>query len=96
MSSGASPSGIHTLPAGAGKVLAESRCAICHTTQMLSQQRLTPTQWQHTVEKMAGWGAPIDAAETEVLASYLAEHFTPSTPTATAALTSPPLGATTP
>lgn len=63
------------LPAGPEVNIAASRCAICHTTQYLTQQRLTEAQWSKTIEKMKKWGAPIDDTESASLARYLGTHF---------------------
>jgi mono/diheme cytochrome c family protein len=68
----------------------ESRCAICHTTQYISQQRLTAAQWEKTVKKMKAWGAPIDDAEVASLSAYFATHYSPTTPTAPPLLVDPP------
>lgn len=62
-------------PEGPGKVLVETRCLFCHHGELIAAQRLTPAQWDKEVEKMAGWGAPLSAAEKRVLAAYLAKHF---------------------
>jgi len=70
------------LPAGPEVNVAASRCAICHTTQYLTQQRLTEAQWTKTIEKMKKWGAPIDDAESAALARYLGTHFSADLPDA--------------
>ncbi len=62
-------------PAGPGKVLVETRCLFCHQGELIAAQRLTRAQWDKEVEKMATWGAPLSAAEKQVLAAYLARHF---------------------
>ena len=67
-------------PAGPGKVLVETRCLICHNGELIASQRLTPAQWDREVEKMAGWGAPLDAAEKRILAAYLAKAFPADAP----------------
>lgn len=67
-------------PAGPGKILVETRCLICHNGELIASQRLTPAQWDREVGKMAGWGAPLDAAEKRVLAGYLAKAFPADAP----------------
>lgn len=64
-----------TWPAGPGKVLVETRCLFCHHGELIAAQRLTRAQWDKEVEKMAKWGAPLSAAERQVLAAYLAKHY---------------------
>lgn len=56
------------------------QCQICHSSEYVQQQRLTPAQWRATVTKMIGWGAPITAAEGEALAQVLAEAYPPDRP----------------
>jgi hypothetical protein len=38
------------------KRLLIARCAVCHSTDLIVQQRLTRTQWIATLNKMARWG----------------------------------------
>ena len=70
-----------------------AKCAICHSTQYLTQQRLTAAQWEKTVKKMKGWGAPIDDAEQASLARYFATHFPVTLGPPQLALVAPPAGA---
>lgn len=77
------------LPAGAEVNILASRCAICHTTQYLTQQRLTGAQWTKTIEKMKKWGAPIDDAELAALVRYLGAHFPADLPDAPRAASMP-------
>jgi len=71
-------------PAQADLALAEPlvalSCQTCHDASMLSQQRLTPQQWQATVTKMRGWGALLSDQEAALLAAYLAARYGPDTP----------------
>jgi hypothetical protein len=63
------------LPPGPDAALLGTRCTICHTTQYLTQQRLTEAQWQKTIGKMKKWGAPIEDTDITRLAKYLGTHF---------------------
>jgi hypothetical protein len=54
------------------KQLLATRCAVCHSTDLITQQRLTRTQWDATVKKMVQWGAQLSDAEQDVLVTYLA------------------------
>jgi quinoprotein glucose dehydrogenase len=56
------------------------QCQICHSSEYVQQQRLTPAQWRATITKMIGWGAPITVAEGEALAQVLAEAYPPDRP----------------
>jgi mono/diheme cytochrome c family protein len=62
--------------------LAVDACQACHAGTMLSQQRLTPQQWQASVKKMRGWGAELTDAEADLLARYLASRYGPDAPPA--------------
>jgi len=73
--------------------LVHGRCAICHSTQYLTSQRLTPAQWEKTLKKMRGWGAPLDDAEQARLQAYLAAYFTPSLPPPPSVATRAPVAA---
>jgi hypothetical protein len=70
-----------------------AKCAICHSTQYIAQQRLTAAQWEKTVKKMKGWGAPIDDDEATMLARYFSVHFPVDLGPPPIALVVPPPGA---
>lgn len=70
-----------------------AKCMICHTTAYISQQRLTAAQWEKTVKKMRGWGAPIDDAEVAALSRYFAVHFPVDLPDPVRLAVAPPAGA---
>ncbi len=59
-----------TLARRAGALMV-SRCAVCHTTDLISQQRLPEDRWRATVEKMLRWGAILSKDETAELVQYL-------------------------
>jgi len=52
-------------------------CLACHEADMIEQQRLTPTGWTRSVEKMMRWGAAVSDAEKQPLIDYLAARFGP-------------------
>lgn len=70
------------------------KCAICHSTSYIAQQRLTPAQWEKTVKKMKGWGAPLSDDEVTSLTAYFATHFPVDLGPPTLAIVAPPPGAT--
>ncbi len=70
-----------------------AKCAICHSTQYIAQQRLTAAQWEKTVKKMKGWGAPIDDDEVALLTRYFTVHFPVDLGPPQYALVVPPPGA---
>jgi cytochrome c oxidase cbb3-type subunit 3 len=59
------------------KRLLIARCAVCHSTDLIVQQRLTRTQWIATLNKMARWGAQVSSAEQTQLVDYLAARYHP-------------------
>lgn len=60
-----------------GRALVKGACLSCHTEEMLAQQRLGPAQWAKVVAKMVGWGANLEAKDTEALTGYLAATYGP-------------------
>src|SRR6185295_10970560 len=60
------------------KRLLMARCAVCHSTDLIVQQRLTLTQWIKTLNKMERWGAQVSSAEQTQLANYLAARYHPA------------------
>ena len=59
------------------KRLLMARCAVCHSTDLIVQQRLTVAQWIKTLNKMERWGAQVSSTEQTQLANYLAARFRP-------------------
>ena len=54
-----------------------ARCAVCHSTDLIVQQRLPEDRWRATVEKMRQWGAELSQDETAVLLQYLTARYHP-------------------
>lgn len=65
------------LPPGEGKALADQACVLCHSTDMLRQQRLNEKQWAASVTKMVGWGAEVPESGKDALIAYLVANFGP-------------------
>jgi cytochrome c oxidase cbb3-type subunit 3 len=57
-----------------------SRCALCHTPDLIYQQRLSEPRWAATVDKMVRWGAELSTDEAAVLIRYLATRYRPGAP----------------
>ena len=70
------------LPPGTGRNLIQTRCTVCHATDLIVQQRLTPAQWGTTVAKMVRWGAHLNSDEAAVATAYLTERFSVLAPRA--------------
>ncbi len=54
-----------------------ARCAVCHSTDLIVQQRLPEDRWTATVEKMQRWGAVLSKDEAAVLLQYLTARYHP-------------------
>jgi cytochrome c2 len=52
-------------------------CQSCHEADIVEQQKLTPTGWTRSVEKMMRWGAAVSDAEKQPLVEYLAARYGP-------------------
>jgi mono/diheme cytochrome c family protein len=55
--------------------LLTARCSVCHSTDLIEQQRLPRDRWEATVSKMVHWGARLDEAEAAMLIAYLAKYL---------------------
>ncbi len=67
------------LPDDPARAVVQQKCMICHTTEYVTQQRLTEGAWKKTVEKMRKFGSPIADEEIAPLVAYLAKNWTPTT-----------------
>lgn len=57
-----------------------ARCSVCHTPDLIAQQRLSQERWQATIEKMKHWGADISEEEAGLLVRYLSARYHPGAP----------------
>jgi cytochrome c oxidase cbb3-type subunit 3 len=48
-----------------------ARCEVCHSTDLVRQQRLDRAKWEATVTKMRHWGADLSQEEAALLVDYL-------------------------
>jgi cytochrome c oxidase cbb3-type subunit 3 len=67
-----------------GMRLLQARCAVCHSLDLITQQRLNRARWEATVTKMVHWGAQLSPEEQHLLTEYLAGRFHPDAPDALA------------
>lgn len=63
-----------------GEGLVVARCAVCHSLDLISQQRLPRDRWSATVDKMKHWGAEISEEEADLLVRYLSARYHPGVP----------------
>ena len=61
----------------AGAATYKKACLVCHEGDIIEQQKLTPTGWTRSVEKMMRWGAAVSDAEKQPLVEYLAARYGP-------------------
>jgi mono/diheme cytochrome c family protein len=73
--------------------LINAQCRICHTTQYLTQQRLSEPAWKKTIEKMRKFGAQLTDEQAAALVAYAAKTWNPSLPAPTWTPGPPPPGA---
>lgn len=55
----------------------KATCMSRHDDHMMRRQRLTRAQWEKEIDKMTGWGAPVNAAGRPAIVDYLAACFKP-------------------
>ena len=89
----AAPGPADALPDGPGRAVLQAKCLMCHTGDYVTQQRLTPVQWQRTVEKMRKFGSPMTDDEVKVLSDYLAQNWPLDVPERRPAPVKAPAGA---
>jgi len=58
--------------------LLAARCTVCHSIELIVQQRLDQDHWDTIVKKMSSWGAQVSESEQEVLVAYLASRYHPN------------------
>ena len=76
--SGKRPMYASLFPAGPGKTLADTKCQICHSVSLVSQQAKDSTGWEKTLAQMEKWGGPMTPAEHDTLRGFLLAHFGPA------------------
>ena len=82
-----------SMPEDPARAVVQGKCLICHTGDYVTQQRLTPGQWQKTVEKMRKFGSPLTDEEVKLVADYLGRYWTTDLPEPRAAKpVAPPKG----
>ena len=50
-------------------------CIICHSPEMVAQQRLDRATWEAIVDRMITYGAPITAETRPLILDYLATRL---------------------
>ena len=57
-----------------------ARCSVCHSADLIAQQRLPRERWEATIEKMKHWGTEISNDEADLLKRYLSARYYPAAP----------------
>lgn len=72
--------GVGTLPTTERQALGllHARCEVCHSADLITQQRLDREKWTAIVNKIIHWGAQVSPSEQEVLMNYLVAHYYPA------------------
>jgi cytochrome c5 len=60
-----------------GDSLINSRCARCHTVELLKQTKQTRAEWENTLAQMANTGVNLSDEEKIVLIDFLTDIDTP-------------------
>jgi cytochrome c oxidase cbb3-type subunit 3 len=74
------PASVSTALAPRAEGLIIARCSVCHSPDLVAQQRLPQDRWMATVDKMKHWGAEISDDEADLLVRYLSARYHPSAP----------------
>ena len=65
------------LPAGPHMELVLGSCIICHSPEILAQQRLDRSTWETIVDRMITYGAPITRETRPLILQYLITYLGP-------------------
>ena len=61
-----------------GKKEETHSCTQCHSLRLVDSQRLSKTAWTKEVDKMIGWGAPVQ--DRQLIIDYLSQQYSDSRP----------------
>ena len=64
-----------TPPPGPGLSTIQERCAACHSTATVFNQRRSADDWAATVQIMVDRGAELSADDQSAVVGYLSEHY---------------------
>ena len=60
-----------------GDAVYQAACRVCHSDDLVEQQRLSEAGWGRTIDKMVQWGARVESDRRASLLKYLAARFPP-------------------
>jgi len=68
---------VNPLPPGEHMPLVLGACIMCHSPEMVAQQRLDRATWEAIVDRMITYGAPITPETRLLILEYLATRLGP-------------------
>lgn len=74
---GRAPAQGNPLPPGKHMELVLGACIICHSPEILAQQRLDRATWEAIVDRMITYGAPIPPEHKPLILDYLVSRLGP-------------------
>ena len=63
------------LPRDPDQQLVTGRCVICHSLEMIAQQRQTRQEWTVILDRMISYGMPMQPGDRDRILAYLARHL---------------------
>jgi len=66
---------VNPLPQDPDQQFVTGRCVICHSLEMIAQQRQSREEWTVIVDRMITYGMPMEPGDRERMLSYLVKHL---------------------
>ena len=66
---------VNPLPQDPDQQFVTGRCVICHSLEMIAQQRQTREEWTVIVDRMITYGMPMEPGDRERMLTYLVKHL---------------------
>jgi hypothetical protein len=63
------------LPRDRDQQMVSGRCIICHSLEMIAQQRQTRAEWAAIVDRMISYGMPVGPGDKERILDYLTKQL---------------------
>ena len=66
---------VNPLPLDPDQQFVTGRCVICHSLEMIAQQRQSREEWTVIVDRMITYGMPMEPGDRERMLTYLVKHL---------------------
>ncbi|HTG11007.1 MAG TPA: hypothetical protein VK746_09435 [Candidatus Eisenbacteria bacterium] len=66
---------VNPLPQDPDQQFVTGRCVICHSLEMIAQQRQSREEWTVIVDRMITYGMPMEPGDRERMLTYLVKHL---------------------